>query len=115
MEKTRSLKKNDLFLLVYKKGSRVHHKYFVLHFYPNGKNFCRLGIKVSPKIAGAVGRNRVKRLVREVFRLLDIVPDKGYDFIVVAKDGVQNLSGLKEVSDVLTLLLCRTKIKWDKK
>ncbi len=110
MEKTRSLKKNEMFLRVYKKGSRVHHKYFVLHFYPNGADFCRLGIKVGKKIAGAVGRNRIKRLLREAFRLNIGTSVKGYDIVIVAKEGADSVAGLKEVSDALTLLFSRAKL-----
>lgn len=109
MKNPRSLKKNDMFLKVYKKGSRVHHKYFVLHFYPNGCDFNRLGIKVGKKIAGAVGRNRIKRLVREAFRR-NIGEVRGYDFVIVAKEGAHQLSGFFEVSNALTLLFGRAQL-----
>lgn len=110
MEKTCSLKSNDAFLRVYRKGERVHHKYFVLHALPNGLNRNRLGIKVGKKIAGAVGRNRIKRLVREAYRLCDNKPSAFCDYVVVAKEGVENMDNLSKVSTALTLLLGRLKV-----
>ena len=107
MNKNRSLKKNEMFLKVYKRGSRVHQKYFVLHYLPNGGSCNRLGIKVSKKIAAAVGRNRLKRLVRECCRLFEPELKTGYDLVVVAKEGSPSVSGLVEVQRCLGYLFMR--------
>ena len=114
MEKTCSLKSNDAYLRVYRKGERVHHKYFVLHALPNGLSRNRLGIKVGKKIAGAVGRNRIKRLVREAYRLNENKPPVCCDYVVVAKEGAESMDSLKKVSDALTLLLGRLKAGQDR-
>jgi ribonuclease P protein component len=47
-------------------GQRVHTPNFVVMVRAGSPQ--RLGITVTRRVAGAVGRNRVKRLVREVFR-----------------------------------------------
>lgn len=45
----------------------------------------RLGLAVTKKTGSAVWRNRVRRLIRECFRLeQDIVPS-GFDYVVVPK------------------------------
>lgn len=55
------------------------------------KGIQRLGITVSRRVGGAVVRNRVKRLVREVFRRhRDGIP-RG-DSVVIARTGAGGLS-----------------------
>ncbi|MFA6120545.1 MAG: ribonuclease P protein component [Sideroxydans sp.] len=50
---------------------RAHtNSWFALHAQPNTENFSRLGVSVSKRIIpSAVQRNRIKRLIRESFRL----------------------------------------------
>lgn len=40
----------------------------VLFGLPNTRDECRLGITVTRKVGGAVERNRIKRVMREIFR-----------------------------------------------
>src|SRR5690606_8110681 len=64
------LKRRQEFLRVQREGTRVHTPHYVVVVLrrPEGDDVRRLGITVTKKVAGAVGRNRVKRVVREVFR-----------------------------------------------
>jgi ribonuclease P protein component len=39
-----------------------------IHFRENGRELSRLGLVVSKKMGGAVERNRLKRIYREIFR-----------------------------------------------
>ena len=61
----RILRRGD-FLRVQRLGQKVQTPSFVIMVLPAEQ--ARLGITVTRKVAGAVGRNRIKRLVREVYR-----------------------------------------------
>ena len=52
---------------------------------PNGLDRSRLGIAVPRRVGNAVVRNRVKRMVRESFRLLQHELPQGLDLVVVVR------------------------------
>lgn len=52
---------------------------------PNDLGHCRLGLSVGRKVGTAVVRNRVKRLIREAFRLCQHDWPQGYDIVVVVR------------------------------
>src|SRR3712207_8208848 len=63
------IRKNSEFRIVYKRGKSFSNKLLVLYVKRNGTNFNRLGISVSKKVGKSVIRSRVKRLIRESYRL----------------------------------------------
>lgn len=75
------------------RGRRVHTTHFVMLVLPSQSQSerSRIGITVSKKVSpNAVVRNRVKRLVREVFRRhRDVFPKA--DVVVIAKPGSGDL------------------------
>lgn len=78
---------------------RVAHPKHLLLVKPNGTAVSRLGLVVAKKnVATAVGRNRVKRAVREVFRTTAL--PVAIDIVFLARKDADKLS-----SDEMTTLL----------
>ncbi len=96
-------------------GERVHsrHFLFVVHPRQDGDERARLGLTVSRKVGGAVRRNRVKRLLREVFRRNRELFPKGCDVVVIAKRGAPALGYrdvLQEVRSVRAVLARKARV-----
>jgi ribonuclease P protein component len=71
------------FQQVYEHGARLGGRYSTVFMLANKLKVGRLGIAATRKLGGAVQRNRAKRLIREVFRRVEIAP--GYDVVVIPK------------------------------
>ncbi len=63
------LRKKREFDLVYRQGARLYGQHFSLVFLKTDRGFNRLGISIHKKTGNAVRRNRLKRIIREAFRL----------------------------------------------
>ena len=102
-----SIKKTADFKIVYKLGKAFSNKYFVMYVYPNDKSFARLGLSINKKIGKAILRNKIRRRIKEFFRLNkhSLVPA---DYVVVARISAAKLAAERKYSDVaksLALLL----------
>ncbi len=73
------------FVKLNRSGKRLYTKHFTLIIKQNGQGVTRLGVTVSKKIGNAVTRNRVKRLIREYFRLNKAQFPQGHDIVIIAK------------------------------
>ena len=84
MKFSSSLKLNHIFQRLYHtKG--VADGYLVLYARKNRTDSNRVGITVSKKLGKAVVRNRVRRRLREVYRLHESRFLPGWDIVVVAR------------------------------
>lgn len=77
---------------IYSQGRKIHTEKFVLFGQVNAFQRHRLGITVSRKVGGAVVRNRVKRLFREIFRKSSLEIPNHFDLVVNAKRGCAEAS-----------------------
>lgn len=87
MKKTEAIKLNKEFKSLYYRGGCQVSKRIVLYFRKNkfNKDINRLGLTVSKKIGNAVMRNKVRRRLKEIYRLKEDMLPAGYDFVIVAR------------------------------
>ena len=85
MEFTESLKKNYEFRRLYNKGKSAATPYVVVYVKRTGRDTNRLGVTVSNKIGKAVVRNKVRRRLREIYRLHEHEMQRGCDLVFVAR------------------------------
>ncbi|MDO4563457.1 MAG: ribonuclease P protein component [Clostridia bacterium] len=85
MKETQSLKQNKDFKRLYYRGASVVTEFAVVYSMRNRLTQNRLGITVGKKIGCAVKRNRVRRIIKESYRLLEPRISKGYDFVIVGR------------------------------
>ena len=69
MQFSSSLKLNHIFRRLYRKGSSAANGYLVLYCRKNASQANRVGLTVGAKLAHAVQRNRLRRQLREIYRL----------------------------------------------
>jgi ribonuclease P protein component len=87
------LKRRADFERVQGAGRKVHSARFLFLVLPreDAGTVARLGLTVTRKVANAVGRNRIKRVMREVFRKNRALFPSGCDVVVIAKDRAPGL------------------------
>ena len=79
-----SLKLNHIFRRLYATTGHANG-YLVLYSRKNRMNTNRVGVTVGKKLGHAVVRNRVRRRLREVYRLNEDKFLPGHDIVVVAR------------------------------
>ena len=111
MEYSESLKKNQDFLRVYRKGTSAASRQFVMYVCKNGTERNRLGISVSKKVGNSVVRHRIRRLVREGYRLQERSFVRGCDIVIVARAAAAGCTQ-QEAKDMLLRLGARLQV-WE--
>jgi ribonuclease P protein component len=79
---------------------------------PNDLGHPRLGLSVSRRVGTAPRRNRIKRLLRESFRLMQHDLPRGYDLVIVVRPHEPQL--LADYQRLLSALAIRLHQKWQR-
>ena len=85
VEFTVSMKNNYEFRRLYSKGKSAATSRIVIYCRPMKRPKSHLGITVSTKLGKAVRRNRVRRRLKEIYRLNECRLAPGYDIVLVAR------------------------------
>jgi len=96
-QKREKIRKRKEFTQVFQTGRRFDSKNFIVLVSHNPLGIRRLGLTVSKKVGKAVKRNRIKRLLREFFRLnKDKIPESK-DILIIAKRRTSSRLGYEDI------------------
>ena len=102
------IRKSSEYEEIFNKSKRLRSRHFDILYVQNSLGYCRAGIVVSKKnVRTAVKRNRIKRVVREVFRNNKSLFDS-MDVVFLAKKGCEDLNysnAKREIQDNIRSIL----------
>jgi len=90
----RILKRSEFHELI-RSGRKLENECLIAFIKPGRFNRPRLGITVTRKVGKAAQRNRIKRLIREYFRLNRQHFSQDWDISIIAKKKAVDLSSAK--------------------
>lgn len=103
-DKTRRLLKKNDFQAVFNQANKTVTSEFIVLYKANSLGYARLGLALSKKmIPQASQRNRVKRLLRESFRIREL---PAIDIIFLARHGIAGVEN--------KLITARLGLLWNK-
>lgn len=109
MKYSESLKKNTDFQEVYSSGKSKSNRNLVCYVKENGLGINRLGISVSKKVGNSVIRHRLKRLIKEAWRLSEEKFHVGYDLVFIVRVNAKDCA-YKDIESAIYDLTKRTKV-----
>lgn len=90
--KSERLRKRHEFTHLTRSGYQCQDRYFIIRYGVNDYDHARLGVTATKRIGGAVTRNRLKRVLREFFRIHRFRVAIGVDCNIIVKSGAVTLT-----------------------
>ncbi len=107
LPKENRLKKNKQFTYIYKHGQTKHSQLLSVSYIKTKYQPFKIGFTVSKKIGNSVTRSKVKRLLREAVRLQLKNINNGYNYIFIAREGIDQLN-LDTIKNTIKELLIKS-------
>lgn len=105
-QKSERLVKRKEFQRVFDEGRKFRNNELLVYAMPNGMDKSRIGLVVGRKVGNAVKRNRIKRILREAFRLNKGLLNSGTDLIFIPRPGLTSPT-LSTIEDGFRRLLSK--------
>jgi ribonuclease P protein component len=106
-----ALRKRAQFQNVYKFGIGWRNRLIIVKAVANGLEFSRYGFSVTKTIGNAVVRNKIRRRLREIMRILPV--ESGWDIVVIARpESVK--TDFQQLEESVKKLLLRADLLVDK-
>jgi ribonuclease P protein component len=109
MKKTVPIKKNYEFMRLYRRGRFAAGKFMTLYILKNKSGINRIGLSVSRKFGNSVKRNRIKRLIRENYRLYEDKLRDGFDFVFAVRNR-ETMPDFHDIAKEMNYLFKRLKV-----
>lgn len=103
--KEERIRSSQDFKRVIKYGRRLVSKNYIIFIKENEKGFHRFGIIIKKEIGKATFRNRVKRHLREFFRLNKHRIEGSMDIMVMVKKGISNSKYIEVEEELIKRLI----------
>ena len=103
-KKDERIRKNKEFERIFLKGDRLQDQYLKLILLKNEFGYSRIAIIVKRKYGKAYLRNKIKRRIREIFRLNKDKFPASTDIVIIPKKRAQELNYWQLKDNLLSLI-----------
>lgn len=109
MDKMYRLRNSREFKKIYSGGKNYWNRNLILYVKKNHMENSRVGYSITKKIGNSVVRNKIRRRMKEIYRLnFDNIKD-GYDLIFIPKKNIVDIS-YREMESAMIHILKLSKV-----